>query len=193
MANVLVEESYLQNIASAIRTKSGSNNTYTPAQMATAISNIPQSGTVLSSGSIILGNFVNLELYKSGQYVSGGNANVGSKISYSTSSNNWRLYKGQIEADKKYLCSTYHTDYGDCKFIIADDDDVVLYKFTADRNYNINIIDTTGYDDSNGLWLHVCIDKNCTPILSQNNTNIGDWLSSSNGQYIFARELIEIQ
>jgi len=31
MGNVLVEESYLQGIANAIRTKNGSNNTYTPA------------------------------------------------------------------------------------------------------------------------------------------------------------------
>lgn len=44
MANVLVEESYLQDIANAIRTKNGSNDTYTPAEMATAIEDITTGG-----------------------------------------------------------------------------------------------------------------------------------------------------
>ena len=41
MANVLVEEQYLQNIAGAIRTKGNTQDTYTPAQMASAIINLP--------------------------------------------------------------------------------------------------------------------------------------------------------
>lgn len=45
MANVLVEESYLQGIANAIRNKNGTSDTYTPAQMATAISNISGGGS----------------------------------------------------------------------------------------------------------------------------------------------------
>lgn len=44
MANVLVEEQYLQDIANAIRGKNGLTDTYTPAQMSTAISNISGSG-----------------------------------------------------------------------------------------------------------------------------------------------------
>lgn len=40
MANVLVEESYLQAIASAIRSKSSSSNTFTPSEMSQAINNI---------------------------------------------------------------------------------------------------------------------------------------------------------
>lgn len=40
MANVLVEESYLQGIANAIRSKNGTLNTYTPAQMEQAIRDI---------------------------------------------------------------------------------------------------------------------------------------------------------
>ena len=40
MANVLVQESSLQAIAAAIRAKNGTQNTYTPAQMAAAISAI---------------------------------------------------------------------------------------------------------------------------------------------------------
>ena len=47
MANVLVEESCLQNIANAIRSKSGVSDTYTPSQMATAISNISGGGVLI--------------------------------------------------------------------------------------------------------------------------------------------------
>lgn len=52
MAKVLVSESNLTNIANAIREKNGSSNTYTPAQMATAISNIPTGGGITPTGSI---------------------------------------------------------------------------------------------------------------------------------------------
>lgn len=44
MAKVLVSESNLTNIANAIRSKNGSSNTYTPAQMASAIQAIPTGG-----------------------------------------------------------------------------------------------------------------------------------------------------
>lgn len=44
MAKVLVSESNLTNIANAIRSKNGSSNTYTPAQMAPAILAIPTGG-----------------------------------------------------------------------------------------------------------------------------------------------------
>lgn len=37
MANVLVQESSLENIADSIRGKNGTANTYTPAQMSPAI------------------------------------------------------------------------------------------------------------------------------------------------------------
>ena len=47
MAKVLVSESNLQNIAIAIRGKNGTQETYTPSEMSTAISNIPTgSGTI---------------------------------------------------------------------------------------------------------------------------------------------------
>lgn len=48
MANVLVEESSLSNIASAIRGKNGSTSVYKPGEMAAAISNLSTGG---SSGS----------------------------------------------------------------------------------------------------------------------------------------------
>ena len=48
MANVLVERTYLEDIADAIRTKGNTQNTYTPPQMASAILNI-QGGMDFSS------------------------------------------------------------------------------------------------------------------------------------------------
>ena len=44
MGNVLVQESSLQAIANAIRAQNGSQDTYTPAQMAPAIMDIPSGG-----------------------------------------------------------------------------------------------------------------------------------------------------
>ena len=45
MANVIVDDTYLSDIADAIRAKTGGSDTFTPAQMATAIGNISTSGT----------------------------------------------------------------------------------------------------------------------------------------------------
>ena len=46
MTRVAITESYLGDIADAIRSKNGSLDTYTPAEMATAISNIPTGGII---------------------------------------------------------------------------------------------------------------------------------------------------
>ena len=51
MANVLVQESSLQDIADAIRTKNGTQNTYKPAQMADAIEAI-SGGGITPTGTI---------------------------------------------------------------------------------------------------------------------------------------------
>lgn len=51
MANVLIEQGTMDNIADAIRAKNGSSNTYKPAQMPTAIENLP-SGATLQSKSV---------------------------------------------------------------------------------------------------------------------------------------------
>lgn len=51
MANVLVQESALQNIANAIRSKNGTQNTYKPAQMAGAIEAI-SGGGITPTGTI---------------------------------------------------------------------------------------------------------------------------------------------
>ena len=51
MSKALITEDYLTNIADAIRAKNGSSDTYTPAQMAGAIENIPQ-GTDVEALSV---------------------------------------------------------------------------------------------------------------------------------------------
>ena len=51
MANVLVEETSLSNIASAIREKNGGSATYKPSEMATAILNIQGDNTVTWEGN----------------------------------------------------------------------------------------------------------------------------------------------
>ena len=70
MANVLVEETSLSNIASAIREKSGGSATYKPGEMAAAISNLPTGGSnngedafLTRSGS---GEYVNDRIEKLG-------------------------------------------------------------------------------------------------------------------------------
>ena len=45
MSKVAITDTYLTNIANAIRGKSGSSDTYTPSEMASAITNIPSGGT----------------------------------------------------------------------------------------------------------------------------------------------------
>lgn len=52
MSKVLVTESYLEDIADAIRSKNGSSDTYTPGQMAGAIEDIPTGGGITPTGTI---------------------------------------------------------------------------------------------------------------------------------------------
>ena len=70
MANVLVEETSLSNIASAIRVKNGSTAVYKPGEMAAAITNLPSGGSgggeddfLTRSGS---GEYVNDRIEKLG-------------------------------------------------------------------------------------------------------------------------------
>lgn len=61
MTKVAVTETYLTNIANAIRGKNGSSDTYTPAEMATAITNIPTSGVDgdnLAYGASLVGSAI---------------------------------------------------------------------------------------------------------------------------------------
>lgn len=52
MSKVLVTEEYLQDIADAIREKTGGSDTYTPAQMGDAIRNIPSGGEIMVASVI---------------------------------------------------------------------------------------------------------------------------------------------
>lgn len=65
MANVLVEETSLSNIASAIRVKNGSTAVYKPGEMAAAISNLPTGGSGGGSSdnedSLIMDTLTNYE------------------------------------------------------------------------------------------------------------------------------------
>lgn len=54
MANVLVEESSLQDIADAIRMKNGTQNTYKPGQMGSAIEAIPTGATPTGTKQITI-------------------------------------------------------------------------------------------------------------------------------------------
>ena len=51
MSDILIEQSTMEDIADAIRTKSGSVSTYKPAQMAPAISNLPSGATLQSKSA----------------------------------------------------------------------------------------------------------------------------------------------
>lgn len=55
MAKVAVTETYLTNIANAIRGKNGSSDTYTPAEMAAAITNIPTGGGESKNTQVVQG------------------------------------------------------------------------------------------------------------------------------------------
>jgi len=95
MANVLVQESSLQDIADAIRTKNGTQNTYKPAQMAGAIEAIP-SGGITPTGTINIteNGTVNVTQYASANVaVPTGGADLGTKSitangTYNASSDN---------------------------------------------------------------------------------------------------------
>lgn len=55
MANVIVNDTNLTNIANAIRSKNGTQTTYLPSEMATAIANIPSGG----GSSVVYDGFYN--------------------------------------------------------------------------------------------------------------------------------------
>lgn len=70
MANVIISDTHLMNIASAIRTKNGSADTYKPNEMAAAIRAIEIGG---NSGSSNVGATVELRAYVNDTYVNGDN------------------------------------------------------------------------------------------------------------------------
>lgn len=78
MGNVLVEETSLSNIASAIREKSGGSATYKPGEMAAAISNLPTGG----SSSDIEDNIITRNI--SGDYTNDRVSSIGDGAFYNS-------------------------------------------------------------------------------------------------------------
>lgn len=68
MSQVLVTESSLQNIANAIREKSGTTDTYTPAEMASAIGSIPSGAITLKPG-VLLPAFESVKTWSYDKYL----------------------------------------------------------------------------------------------------------------------------
>ena len=74
MANVIINDTYLTNIADAIRSKNGSANAYKPSQMAAAISAIEinsGSGGESGGGSVTYKDTVELRAYANEAYITG--------------------------------------------------------------------------------------------------------------------------
>ena len=68
MGQVLVTESNLQNIADAIREKTGSSDTYTPAEMSEAISDI-STGTIVLKPGVLLPAFESVKKWSYDKYL----------------------------------------------------------------------------------------------------------------------------
>ena len=72
MSKVLVTDTNLTNIANAIRSKNGTSNTYTPAEMSIAINNIPSESSNITSQTWDIENaFIKFYMKNSARYVDG--------------------------------------------------------------------------------------------------------------------------
>ena len=98
MAQVLVTESYLDDIADAIRDKTGSEDTYTPAQMAGAIEDIQTADEVVLVSKSVTANGTYNPASDSADGYSGVTVNVPNTY---TTSDNGKVVVNQALTDQK--------------------------------------------------------------------------------------------
>ena len=131
MAKVLINESNLQNIADAIRGKNGTQNTYTPSQMASAIDAIPSGGGSSASKKQI--NFIDydgtiVESYTKTEWQS-VTALPSNPSHTGLTAQGWNWTKAQIDAQ---ITSAPSSDIWVGQMYITDDGKTRIYIYLED-------------------------------------------------------------
>ena len=158
MADVLIEESTMDEIADAIRTKNGSATTYLPSQMSNAITNLPE-------GAQVSLQHWDSECFSLAQYFSG--SIVGDTITIEDTEST--TYITVLTLDVKVDSLPYQPS---TSMTIADsiDDDLSLILVSS---YGQNFQAFTYYQ--------------CTPVVQCNHTNrleVRFWLNPATNQSI---------
>ena len=146
MANVLIEQDTMADIADAIRGKNGSVSTYTPAQMVTAIANIPTGG-----GSP---NIQALSVTANGTYTATDDVDGYSPVTVSVSGPN--LVTGTFTGTTEGVMeiSIPYSGNGYAKVVVIDlaDPNDATYSGTIAKYSTSKFIMTKTYPDSKPLY-----------------------------------------
>ena len=193
MANVLVDETSLQNIADSIRAKNGSSDTYTPAQMSTAIDNIPSGGG--SSGATIKTYFLSnpITLNAASTYytiISSSINNLGNDFTWNTFKEEMgktklviaRLSETSANTASSYVSSTVH-------FIV-----LCPYKFDGNTT-EANFLGSTFPSDPssanvtivNGIW----VQSNSKVNFMYGSSGLRLMTNNATAKYCYAIDLIQ--